>query len=78
MDQVPWGVYVMRLVPDAESFDKHDYVGLAAETAWEHAEQRGWKPRRIAPDMVVTLEFKAGRLNLFVDEDDQVVDASIG
>lgn len=65
-------------VPDAESFDKRDYVGLPAGTAWERAEQRGWKPRRIAPEMVVTLEFKPGRLNLFVDDDDQVVDASIG
>lgn len=65
-------------MPDPGSFDKGDYVGLPASEAGRLAEDRGWRPRRLPPHSVITLEYRYGRLNLFVDEDDRVVDASIG
>ena len=62
----------------SDEFHRDDYIGLPFARARALAEGRGWDPRRLTADMVVTAEYKHGRLNLLVGEDDVVVDASLG
>ena len=62
----------------SDEFHRDEYIGLPFARAWALAAGRGWDPRRLTADMVVTAEYKHGRLNLLVGEDDVVVDASLG
>ncbi len=57
---------------------REGYIGLPYEQARALAETKGWRPRRLTADMVITLEFRDGRLNLVVDDHDIVVDARTG
>lgn len=65
-------------MPDEASFDLADYVGLPCEEARALAEARGWRVRRLTRDMVVTLEFRPGRMNLYVDDADVVLHVTLG
>jgi hypothetical protein len=48
--------------------DLRAYVGLDADAAEQRARERGWSTvRRLSPDAVVTMEFRAGRLNFTVE-----------
>ncbi|SFD67262.1 I78 family peptidase inhibitor [Streptomyces aidingensis] len=49
------------------------YLGLPAHAAEQRARDRGWTTVRVVPpDAVITMEYRAGRLNLAV-RDDRVV-----
>lgn len=61
-----------------DQFHSQEYVGLTYEAARALAVKMGWNPRRLTPDMVISAEYQAGRLNLLVGEDDVVIDASLG
>ncbi|WP_208036535.1 I78 family peptidase inhibitor [Streptomyces cyanogenus] len=54
--------------PPAEPQDSPDgYVGLDAEHAQRLARERGWSPvRALPPGAVITMEYRAGRLNFEV------------
>ncbi|MFB6816918.1 I78 family peptidase inhibitor [Streptomyces sp. NPDC056347] len=44
------------------------YVGLAADVAERRARSRGWTTvRSLPPGMVITMEFRSGRINFEVD-----------
>ena len=62
----------------AEEFRAHDYVGLSYAEARVLAAGRGWEPRRLSRDDVITAEFNPDRINLLVNENDAVVYASVG
>ena len=62
----------------ARDFHPEDYVGLRYAEAHALAADRGWTPRRVVPGQVITAEYNNDRLNLWPDEDDIVVDASLG
>jgi hypothetical protein len=55
-----------------------DLRGLPYKAARALAVKAGWNPRRLTPDMVISAEFQAGRLNFLVDKGDVVLDASLG
>jgi haloacetate dehalogenase len=63
---------------DPSSFDAADYAGLSFDEAKVLATGAGWDVRRLTADMVITLEFRHGRLNLTVDHQDVVVAAHLG
>ena len=48
-----------------EQFHPRDYVGLPYEAARALAVKAGWNPRRLTPDMVISAEFRAARLNFW-------------
>ncbi len=53
--------------------DTDGYLGLSADAAEQRARKRGWSMVRVVPpDAVITMEYRAGRLNLAV-RDDRVV-----
>ncbi|MFF7858495.1 I78 family peptidase inhibitor [Streptomyces sp. NPDC007904] len=54
--------------PSAEPHDSPDaYVGLAADRAEHLARERGWATvRALPPGAIITMEYRAGRLNLEV------------
>ncbi|KOV91244.1 MULTISPECIES: I78 family peptidase inhibitor [unclassified Streptomyces] len=54
--------------PQAEPQDSPDgYVGLDAAHAQRLARQRGWPTvRSLPPDAIITMEYRAGRLNFEV------------
>ncbi|NKQ26252.1 I78 family peptidase inhibitor [Streptomyces galbus] len=54
--------------PPAEPQDSTDaYVGLEAERAERLARERGWSTvRTLAPGAIITMEYRAGRLNFEV------------
>ncbi|WP_392669383.1 I78 family peptidase inhibitor [Streptomyces sp. LN785] len=56
--------------PPAQPDDAPDaYVGLAAEAAERRARARGWHTvRALPPGSIITMEFRAGRINFEVDE----------
>ncbi|MFF9409373.1 I78 family peptidase inhibitor [Streptomyces anandii] len=56
--------------PPAEPQDNPDgYVGLAADRAERLARERGWSTvRSLPPGAIITMEYRAGRLNLEVAE----------
>ena len=62
----------------SDEFRREHYVGLPFARARALAAGRGWEPRRLTADMVITAEYKHGRLNLLVGDDDVVEDASLG
>lgn len=62
----------------SDKFHRDDYIGLPSSRAQALAADRGWEPRRLTADMVITADYKQGRLNLLVGDDDVVVDASLG
>ncbi|MFF3564136.1 I78 family peptidase inhibitor [Streptomyces sp. NPDC002574] len=44
------------------------YVGLAADEAERRATERGWATvRSLPPGAIITMEYRAGRLNFTVD-----------
>ncbi|GHD96903.1 I78 family peptidase inhibitor [Streptomyces naganishii] len=55
--------------PPAEPQDNPDgYVGLAADRAERLARERGWSTvRSLPPGAIITMEYRAGRLNFEVD-----------
>ncbi|MFE1752276.1 I78 family peptidase inhibitor [Streptomyces anandii] len=56
--------------PPAEPQDSPDgYVGLAADPAERLARERGWSTvRSLPPGAIITMEYRAGRLNFEVAE----------
>ncbi|MEU8032795.1 I78 family peptidase inhibitor [Streptomyces sp. NPDC049099] len=56
--------------PSAEPQDSPDgYVGLDAAHAERLARQRGWSTvRSLPPGTIITMEYRAGRLNFEVHE----------
>ncbi|MFD7703810.1 I78 family peptidase inhibitor [Streptomyces caelestis] len=54
--------------PSAEPHDSPDaYVGLAADRAEHLARERGWPTvRALPPGAIITMEYRAGRLNFEV------------
>lgn len=52
--------------PEHADDDASDYVGLAREDAEERARSRGWSARSLAPDAVITTEWRSGRMNFVV------------
>ncbi|MEU9624303.1 MULTISPECIES: I78 family peptidase inhibitor [unclassified Streptomyces] len=45
------------------------YVGLAADAAEQRARRQGWTTvRSLPPGAIITMEFRAGRINFEVDE----------
>ncbi|MBA4865782.1 proteinase inhibitor I78 [Streptomyces sp. PSKA54] len=54
--------------PPAEPKDSPDsYVSLDAESAERHARARGWSTvRSLPPGAIITMEYRAGRLNFEV------------
>lgn len=63
-------------MPDAR--DLSSLVGLSYQEAASRVESLGLQPRRLTPDMLVTMEYNARRINLHVDAAGVVVDASRG
>lgn len=64
---------------DLEERDDHrEYVGMGYEGARVLAESRGLRPRRVRMGDTITAEYEFGRLTLWVDDDDAVVDANEG
>ena len=61
-----------------EDYRAEDFVGLGYDEGRALAERLGWAPRRLAPDTVVTMEYRADRLNLLVDEHDVVLGVRTG
>ncbi|MET4661409.1 MULTISPECIES: I78 family peptidase inhibitor [Streptomyces] len=56
--------------PPAEPHDSPDtYVGLAADRAEHLARERGWPTvRALPPGAIITMEYRAGRLNFEVKD----------
>ncbi|MCC3770822.1 I78 family peptidase inhibitor [Streptomyces sp. UNOC14_S4] len=55
-------------VPADPDDDPGNYVGLAAERAAERARARGWATvRALAPGTMITMEYRASRLNFEVE-----------
>ncbi|MCM1976162.1 MULTISPECIES: I78 family peptidase inhibitor [Streptomyces] len=54
--------------PPAEPHDQPDsYLGLAADRAERLARERGWSTvRSLPPGAIITMEYRAGRLNFEV------------
>ncbi len=54
--------------PPAEPQDQPDsYLGLAADRAERLARERGWSTvRSLPPGAIITMEYRAGRLNFEV------------
>jgi hypothetical protein len=49
--------------------DPERYVGLDAREAEQAARDKGWADvRTLAPDAIITMEYRSGRLNLAVRE----------
>lgn len=48
----------------SDEFHRDDYIGLPFARARALAAGRGWDPRRLTADMVITAEYKQERLNL--------------
>lgn len=61
-----------------EEYHAEDFLGLAYDEGRALAEGLGWIPRRLAPDTVVTMEYRPDRLNLLVDEHDVVTGVRVG
>ncbi|MFE3993711.1 I78 family peptidase inhibitor [Streptomyces goshikiensis] len=56
--------------PPGPADDLERYVGLETAEAEHQARSRGWLIlRTVAPGAMVTMEFRAGRLNFEVEED---------
>ncbi len=57
--------------PDAEPEDSPEaYVGLEARRAERLARERGWSEvRSLPPGAIITMEYRAGRLNFEVEND---------
>ena len=60
------------------SFSEADYVGLHVDAALALATEQGWSTRRLRPGEAVTMEYREGRLNLVVGDDDVVARAYVG
>jgi hypothetical protein len=60
-----------------DEFDAGDYVGLPFETARELAASRGWSVRKIDEQGALTLDRRGDRLNLIVNQEQQVVRADL-
>lgn len=55
------------ITPQPPRDEPESYVGLAADTAERRARERGWSTvRTLPPGAVITMEYRAGRLNLEV------------
>ena len=56
--------------PPAEPHDQPDgYLGLAADRAERLARERGWTTvRSLPPGAIITMEYRAGRLNFEVKD----------
>ncbi|WP_221361416.1 I78 family peptidase inhibitor [Streptomyces beigongshangae] len=56
--------------PSAEPSDTPDaYVGLEASGAEQQARRRGWSTvRSLPPGAIITMEYRAGRLNFEVTD----------
>ncbi len=42
------------------------YVGLAREDAEKRAREEGWFVRSVAPDVMLTMEWRSGRINFLI------------
>ncbi|MER5775420.1 I78 family peptidase inhibitor [Streptomyces sp. NPDC002039] len=50
--------------------DPKRYVGLGTDEAERQAHRRGWSTvRTVPPGAILTMEYRAGRLNLEVEDD---------
>ncbi|WP_377272383.1 I78 family peptidase inhibitor [Peterkaempfera sp. SMS 1(5)a] len=58
----------MSDIPEPPQDDPESYLGLAVEQAEAVARTRGWTAVRVvAPDALVTLEYRVGRINFAAD-----------
>ncbi|MGW1836638.1 I78 family peptidase inhibitor [Streptomyces sp. BBFR2] len=56
-------------LPNGPDDDPEAYVGLARQEAEERAGERGWSTvRALPPGALITMEYRAGRLNFEVED----------